>query len=218
MDVELEAYFDYWTTAPVKNRYFGIKVWPEKSKGEMKVTGYAIKASSSSRITKQVQNIAMNLIAVGKDEEEVTTALRDISVKVRDGSIPINDVYSSTRLSMKFKEYKTMPAVAKAALYYNEHMAQSKDDNFSQGDSVSWIYVNGFKDVPDYYTSVDGERKKAEFVAFRDVKELENYIINWDKVLDVMVKSKLMRIYEGLDWKLDDAAGAVLPRNILGDE
>lgn len=216
MDVELEAYFDYWITAPVKNRYFGYKVWPEKSKGEMKITGYAVKASSSSKITKQVQRTAMHLIATGAEEERVTDALRDISVSVRQGSIPIADVYCSTRLSKKFKDYKTVPAVAKAAMYYNEHVAKDKDDKLSKGDSVSWIYVSGFKNTPDYYTSTNGDKKKADFVAFRDEKELDNYVINWGKVLDVMVKSKLKRIYESLGWGLDAAAGAVVPRNIFG--
>ena len=218
MDVELEAYFDYWTTAPVKNRYFGIKVWPEKSKGEMKVTGYATKASSSSRITKQVQNTAMQLIATGKEEQEVTDALREISVTVRKGEIPIQDVYCSTRLSMDFKDYKTLPAVAKAALYYNEHVAQSKDEKYEKGESVSWIYVSGFKDeVEDYYT-FNGEKRKVDFVAFRELEELNDYIIDWDKVLDVMVKSKLKRIYESVNWELNAAAGAVVPRDLFGDE
>ena len=215
MDVELEAYFDYWTTAPVKNRYFGIKVWPEKSKGEMKITGYAVKASSSSKITKQIQNTAMQLIGTGKDEQEVTDALREISIPVRSGDIPIEDVYVSTRLSRTFNNYKTLPAVAKAALYYNQHVATSKDDKYQKGDSVSWIYVKGFKEgVKDYYT-FNQERRKVDFVAFRDKSELDNYIINWDKVLDVMVKSKLKRIYESVDWELDAAAGAVIPRNLL---
>ena len=41
---------------------------------------------------------------------------------------------------------------------------------------------------------------------------------DWDKVLDVMVKSKLKRIYESVGWELTEAAGAVLPRKLFGDE
>ena len=66
--------------------------------------------------------------------------------------------------------------------------------------------------MPDYYT-LKGERKKVDFVAFRDKAELENYAIDWDKVLSVMVKSKLMRIYESLDWALDAASGATMPKS-----
>jgi len=213
MEVELEAYFDYWTTAPVKNRYFGIKVWPEKSKGEMKIAGYAIKSSSSSRLTKQIQDMAMQLIAVGADETTVTDVLRDVSLAVKNGDIPIEDVACSSRLTMNFKDYKSLPAPAKAAMYYNEHVAKTKDERWGQGDSVPWTYVNGFVgDTPDYYT-LNGERKKVDFVAFRDKAELENYSIDWEKVLSVMVKSKLLRIYESLDWGLDVAAGDTIPKS-----
>jgi len=213
MEVELEAYFDYWTTAPVKNRYFGIKVWPEKSKGEMKIAGYEIKSSSSSRLTKQIQDMAMQLIATGADETTVTDVLRDVSLAVKNGDIPIEDVACSSRITMKFKDYKSLPAPAKAAMYYNEHVAKTKDERWGQGDSVPWTYVNGFVgDTPDYYT-LNGERKKVDFVAFRDKAELENYSIDWEKVLSVMVKSKLLRIYESLDWGLDVAAGDTIPKS-----
>lgn len=215
MEVELEAYFDYWITAPVKNRYFGIKVWPEKSKGEMKIAGYEIKASSSSRLTKQIQRTAMQMIGEGKDETSVTDVLRKVSLDVIDGNIPIEDVACSTRLTMDFNDYKSLPAVAKAALYYNEHVAKLPDDKWGKGDSVSWLYVKGFyDDVPDYYT-YKGERKKVDFVAFRNKEELDNYAIDWDKVLSVMVKSKLMRIYESLDWDLDVASGSIVPKSYI---
>jgi len=213
MEVELEAYFDYWTTAPVKNRYFGIKTWPEKSKGEMKIAGYEIKASSSSRITKRIQKVAMEMIGTGADETAVTDVLREISLQVKNGEIPIEDVACSSRLTMDFRDYKSLPAPAKAAMYYNEHVATNAEERWSKGDSVSWIYVKGFNDdVPDYYT-LKGERAKVNFVAFRDKAELKNYSIDWDKVLSVMVKSKLMRIYESLDWALDAASGVTMPKS-----
>jgi hypothetical protein len=83
---------------------------------------------------------------------------------------------------------------------------------------VSWIYVKGFKDgVEDYYT-FNGEKRKVDFVAFRDLTELDNYVIDWDKVLDVMVKSKLKRIYESVNWELNAAAGAIVPRDLFGSE
>ena len=82
MDVELEAYFDYWTTAPVKNRYFGFKTWPESEAGQLKVSGYELKASSSSA-TKRVQRTAMDMVGHQASEEEVTEALRAISLARR---------------------------------------------------------------------------------------------------------------------------------------
>lgn len=213
MEVELEAYFDYWTTAPVKNRYFGIKVWPEKSKGEMKIAGYEIKASSSSRLTKQIQDKAMQLIASGADETTVTDVLREVSLAVKNGEIPIDDVVSSSRIRRPLNKYDKPTPGIRAAMYYNEHVAKNKDEKWREDDSVTWTYVNGFVgDTPDYYT-LNGEREKAKYIAFRDKAELENYSIDWEKVLSVMVKSKLMRIYESLDWGLDVAAGDSIPKS-----
>ena len=215
MDVELEAYFDYWTTAPVKNRYFGIKVWPEKNKGEMKIAGYEIKSSSSARITKQIQDKAMQLIATGADETTVTDVLREVSLSVRNGDIPIEDVSCSSRLTKPLKEYDKPTPAARAAMYYNEHVAETPEQKWGQGDSVAWTYVKGFKDgIPDYYT-LKGERTKVTYIAYRDKAELSNYAIDWDKVLSVMVKSKLMRIYESLDWGLSAAAGDTMPKSYI---
>jgi DNA polymerase elongation subunit (family B) len=213
MEVELEAYFDYWTTAPIKNRYFGIKVWPEKSKGEMKIAGYEIKASSSSRLTKQIQDKAMQLIATGADETTVTDVLREVSLAVKNGEIPIDDVVSSSRIRRPLNKYDKPTPGIRAAMYYNEHVAKNKDEKWREDDSVTWTYVNGFVgDTPDYYT-LNGEREKAKYIAFRDKAELENYSIDWEKVLSVMVKSKLLRIYESLDWGLGVAAGDTIPKS-----
>ena len=208
MDVELEAYFDYWTTAPVKNRYFGYKVWPESDKGQLKVTGYAMKASSTARITKEIQETAMRLIGHGAEEEEVSSALRGLALKVKSGEIPINDVVLSTRLTKEPDAYDSPTPGAKAAMYYNEHLDGEK---WRQGDSVTWTYISDAGALPDYVT-INGERQRVQFMAFRDIDELGGAIIDWEKILDVLVKSKLKRLYESVGWDIATAAGDVVPR------
>lgn len=209
MDVELEAYFDYWTTASVKNRYFGYKVWPESDAGQLKVSGYELKASSSAPITKRVQARAMELIGHGAEEEEVTEVLREISLAVKNGNLPISDTVCSTRLTKEPDEYDSPTPGAKAALYFNQHC---EGEQWRKGDSVTWTYVKGFKEgIPDY-VDINDRRDKAAFIAFREPTELDNYIIDWDKVLDVLVKSKLKNLYEGVGWDVAPAAGDVVPK------
>ena len=209
MDVELETYFDYWTTAPVKNRYFGYKTWPESDAGQLKVSGYEIKASSSAPITKEIQETAMRLIGHGAEEEEVTETLRTLSLAVKNGEVPIKDTVCSTRLTKEPTKYESPTPGAKAALYYNQHCDGEK---WRKGDSVTWTYVKGFNDVPDYVT-IKGQPAPATFVAFREEDELSNYIVDWDKVLDVLVKSKLKRLYESVGWDIAAAAGDVVPKS-----
>lgn len=209
MDVELETYFDYWTTAPVKNRYFGYKSWPENEAGQLKVSGYEIKASSSAPITKEIQETAMRLIGHGAEEEEVTETLRALSLAVKNGEVPIKDTVCSTRLTKEPTKYESPTPGAKAALYYNQHCDGEK---WRKGDSVTWTYVKGFNDVPDFVT-IKGQPAPATFVAFREEDELSNYIVDWDKVLDVLVKSKLKRLYESVGWDIAAAAGDVVPKS-----
>jgi len=207
MDVELEAYFDYWITASVKNRYFGYKVWPESEKGQLKVTGYAIKASSSAPITKRIQSVAMKLIGHGADEEEVSSTLRKISLEVKNGTIPLADIIQSTRLTKPPHEYDKPTPGAKAAMHYNEHI---KGDKWKKGDSVSWTYIANTGTLPDYFT-IKGEKKRTQFMAFRDIDELDSVVIDWEKILDVLVKKKLKRLYESVGWDIAIAAGDIVP-------
>lgn len=209
MDVELEAYFDYWTTAPVKNRYFGYKSWPPNEKGQLKISGYEMKASSSAPITKQIQETAMRLIGHGAEEEEVTETLRQISLSVKNGDVPISHVVSSTRLTKDPHKYEKPTNGARAAMYYNQH---TKGEKWRQGDSVTWTYVKGVKEgTPDFYT-LDSQDIPVKYVAFRDAKELDNFIIDWDKVLSTLVKAKLKRLYESVGWDMAAAAGDVVPK------
>ena len=209
MDVELEAYFDYWTTAPVKNRYFGYKSWPPSEKGQLKISGYEMKASSSAPITKQIQETAMRLIGHGSEEDEVTNTLREISLSVKNGNVPISHIVSSTRLTKDPHKYEKPTNGARAAMYYNQHV---KGEKWKKGDSVTWTYVKGVKEnTPDFYT-LDGQDIPVKYVAFRDAKELDNFIIDWDKVLSTLVKAKLKRLYESVGWDMAAAAGDVVPK------
>lgn len=210
MDVELETYFDYWTTAPVKNRYFGYKVWPENEAGQLKVSGYEIKASSSAPITREIQEIAMRLIGHGAEEEEVTETLRALSLSVKSGDVPIKHTVCSTRLTKEPTKYQSPTPGAKAALYYNQHCG---GDPWRKGDSVTWTYIKGVKENIADFVTIKGQDTPVVFVAFREVEELSNYIVDWDKVLDVLVKSKLKRLYESVGWDIAAAAGDTVPKS-----
>ena len=150
----------------------------------------------------------MRLIGHGAEEEEVSSALRELALKVKSGEIPINDVVLSTRLTKEPDAYDSPTPGAKAAMYYNEHLDGEK---WRQGDSVTWTYVSDAGALPDYVT-INGERQRVQFMAFRDIDELGGAIIDWEKILDVLVKSKLKRLYESVGWDIATAAGDVVPR------
>lgn len=201
MEIEFEAYFDYWTTASVKNRNFGIITWPENKKGTMKVTGFAYKASSVSPLTKEVSEILFRQVGTGAEEKEVTDAIRDISTSVLDGEWGIDRLAPYGRIGKE--TYKNTPPLSvRAARYYNEHM--DPIDPVRVGDSIRWLYVS---EVPE-------RLPYTEVAAFRNPTELEGFSVDYGLIVDKFIKAKIKRVYDTLSWKsLDKACGAKMPKS-----
>jgi len=78
---------------------------------------------------------------------------------------------------------------------------------------VTWTYIKGVKENIADFVTIKGQDTPVVFVAFREVEELSNYIVDWDKVLDVLVKSKLKRLYESVGWDIAAAAGDTVPKS-----
>ena len=201
MNIEFEAYFDYWTTANVKNRNFGIITWPESKKGTMKVTGFAYKASSVSPLTKQVSEVLFRKVGTGAEEREVTDAIRDVSISVLNGDWNMERLAPYGRIGKE--NYKNTPPLSvRAARYYNSNM--SPIDPVRVGDSIRWLYVSK---VPE-------DMPHTVVAAFRNPVELEGFSVDYGLIVDKFVKAKIKRVYDTLGWEsLDEACGAKMPKS-----
>lgn len=200
MKVEFEAYFDYWTTADVKNQNFGIMTWPEEKKGTLKVTGFAYKASSVSPVTREIHGLIFNLVGIGAGEREVTEVIRPISLAVLKKEKTIEDLAPFGKIGQEKYERKP-PMAARAGIYYNEHLATISP--FRVGDSVQWIYVKA---------SPDG-LPHTEAVGFRNVDEIDGFVIDYPTAVEKFVRAKIKRIYKVLGWNsLGEACGEKLPK------
>lgn len=199
MDVEFEAFFDYWTTANSKNRNFGIITWPESKKGDLKVTGYGLKAANSSPLTRDIQRTMFRMISEGAEENDVSKEIRPISLALRKGEKSIEDLAPYGRLG-KASYDRVPPNGAKGALYYNENMASN--DPFRVGDSGQWVYVNS---VPDGFPTTN-------IVSFRDAEEIKDFSLDYDLMVEKFIRKKLEPIYEVLDWDLGFACGDKMPK------
>lgn len=199
MEIELEAYFDYWLTAGVKNQNFGIMVWPPEKKGVLKVTGFSYKASSVSPVTKEVQGRIFQMIGTGAEEEEVTAFIRPIAISVLKGDRSYDELAPYGKWGQaKYK--KTPPMAARAAMYYNEFI--NPREPFRVGDSLQWLYV---KAAPD-------NKPETQVVGFRDSDEIEFFHIDYDKCVEKFIRMKIFRIYEALGWDVKVASGAAVPK------
>jgi len=200
LDVELEAFFPYWFTANLKNRNFGIKSWPPEDAGEMKVTGYSIKASSAPQLTKVLLGEIFTLISNGKGEEEIFEEIRPKIKNAYNGGIPISDVSSYGSLSKELDDYHPShtPNAAKAARYSNEY----NNTAFGKRDSVKWLFID---DVPE-------GQPYSNVIAYSDESQLENYGVDWGTVVQKWVHKKLKSVYETLNWNLDGLTARRVPK------
>jgi DNA polymerase elongation subunit (family B) len=189
LDVELEAFFDYWLTADVKNRNFGIITWPEKKAGHLKVTGYEHKAANASPISKEVQEIAFRLIGAGSTEEEVYEALRPIVLSTFRKQKSVEEVAAFGRMG-KAKYERVPPNAAKAMLYYNHNL--SKEEPFLVNDQAQWVYVSG---VPD-------DMPHTNVVAFREASDIDDFTVDYGLLVEKFIRNKLESIYDVLDWDI----------------
>ena len=191
--VELEEWMPWWLLV-AKNRYVG-----KNEEGRMKVAGFAMKASSASKLSKQVQETAFDLICDGANEVAVTKEMREIVASLKNGGVEPSEVCTTTRLGMAIDKYKTLSGASRAAKYYNDNI---EGPEFGKGDSVSWVYVK----------SVPAGKPETDIVAFRETDDLEGFTLDTNTIINKAVKAKLKSAYDTLEWDLDAASGAAIPK------
>ena len=122
------------------------------------------------------------MICQGASESEVIDFIRPISLKIKKGKAELKEVTGVTRISKKLEKYEKPTLGAKAAVYYNKHMAERfNQPNFDEGDSVPWVYVAS---SPDWAPPTD-------IVCYKDISELEGFEPDWEKMVDRLVKAKV---------------------------
>tara|TARA_R100001129_G_scaffold54453_3_gene37417 strand:- start:1418 stop:1870 length:453 start_codon:yes stop_codon:yes gene_type:complete len=145
------------------------------------------------------------MLCDGANEMAVNDYIRPISIKIKKGEIPLEDVTGTTRIQKKLNQYADNVGVpgVKAARYYNKHMASKfKQDKFNEGDSVPWVYVS---EVPEGMPPID-------IITYHDVSEIEGFKPDWDKMVDKLVIQKIKPIFKAMGWSLDGASGAAMPK------
>ena len=197
--VEFEAYMPYWIVGG-KNLYYGICSWPPEDEGKKKSARWG-KISTLSPISKDLENDILTAICTGADEESVISIVRPLAKKIKRGDVDIKDISTTTRLQKRLTEYSdTAGGAVKAARYYNQHIVGR--NHFGEGDSVDWVYIAKPKDgLPS-----------TPVVAYEDVSELDGFVIDYDLMVDKIVKDKIKPIFRALDWDLERASGAAMPK------
>jgi DNA polymerase I len=207
LDVEFEAFFPYWFTAATKNRNFGIKSWPPEDEGDMKVTGFEMKAANAPPLSKNLQREVFTMICNGADEKVVFDKIRPIVKRVYSGECEIDDVVAYGRVQKKLDEYdKVVPNVAKAARYSNKFL----DTNYDKGESIKWLFING---VPE-------GQPQCNVLAFSEIEQLDGYSIDWTTCVNKWITKKLKLVFDTLEWDVERLTVRRIPRtfeSMIGD-
>tara|TARA_R100000734_G_C3247556_1_gene50190 strand:- start:47 stop:631 length:585 start_codon:yes stop_codon:yes gene_type:complete len=189
----------YWIVGG-KNLYYGICSYPPEDEGKVKSARWG-KISTLAPISKNLENDVLTAICTGADENEVISMVRPLSKQIQRGEVNCKEIATTTRLQKPLRNYAmTTGGAVKAARYYNEHL--SNGSQLGEGDSVNWVYVSK---TPDHLPSVD-------VVAFEDESDLNDFVLDYHKMVDRLVRAKIKPIFSALDWDLEMASGAAVPK------
>jgi DNA polymerase elongation subunit (family B) len=189
----------YWIVGG-KNLYYGICSWPPEDEGKKKSARWG-KISTLAPISKNLENDVLTAICTGASEDEVIDMIRPISKRIKRGDVKLSEVASTTRLQKSLSAYSaTTGGAVKGARYFNEHLATT--DKYGEGDSVNWVYV---VKAPDHLPPTD-------VVVYQKETDLDGFDLDYDKMVDKLVKQKMKGIFGALDWNLEFASGAAQPK------
>jgi DNA polymerase I len=195
--VEFEAYMPYWIVGG-KNLYYGICSYPPEDDGKVKSARWG-KISTLAPISKNLENDVLTAICSGAGEDDVINMIRPLSKRIKRGEVSPKEVATTTRLQKQLRDYSaTSGGAVKAARYYNEHFGGS----LGEGDSVNWVYV---RQTPEGMPPID-------VVAYEKEEQLDNFALNYDLMVEKLIKAKVKPIFQALDWDLERASGAAMPK------
>jgi len=196
--MEFEKVFNPIILLPeTKKRYAGRVVWEKgREANYIDVKGLEIRRTDSAEITKDIQLKVIEMILDGK-RDEIINYLRDIVKKIRDDRVSPSDLAVNIGIQKSLASYGVnsgIPYHIRAAMYSNRYLGT----RFDKGDKIKVLYVKGVKGYP-----------KTDVIAFTDDMKLPEIIIDYDKMIEVVVRSKVEKLLEiaNISWNEIEGRG-----------
>ena len=182
--VEFEKFMTSWAAAK-KNRNFGWVTWPKEG---LHCTGFELKKSNASQITKKVQGDAF--IALCRDaatQEEIDAIVMGAIQDAREGELTYKDITMRARLGKDPESYNQSGGFQGAAKAFNlKHPSRP----FKSGIGVPHIYTtNGIE-------------------AYQTEEDANSLSIDWTTVISKQIIAPTALIYEIMGWLPPDPSGA----------
>jgi len=171
------------------NRYGYNCIWDNGKECDfIDFTGLEIIRVDNAKITQDIQKTILEMLLKGNvKKEEIDKYVKDIKDKLIKGEYPWQ--YIGVPKGINKKKYKTKGANVKSAEWSNENL----DKKYTVGDRFLMIYGH-IKGLP-----------KTPYFAFNRDSDLDgkNVEVNWAKMFDLLIDSKISKIYQSLGWTVD---------------
>jgi len=167
-----------------KKKYAGWMIYKDgKEVDKISITGFESRRSDYPAVIRQFQTDLFNLILRGKLQKEVDKFVDEFVLNFK--KLPAEDIAFIKGMSRDFMDYEGTPIHIRAALLGNQRHKMS----FMKGSKIKYVYVT---DNPSGYNfeNVIGFQKSIP----------PGYTIDYDKMLDNLVWSRIISIYESIGW------------------
>jgi DNA polymerase I len=225
--IEFEKLYRRFFQAGKKKRYAGHIVWKEgKDVDDVDITGFEYKRSDIAGVTKRVQLEVIERIVHGEPLDSVKEYLHDIVSDFQDGEVPLEDIGVPGGIGKRLDAYDTDTAQVRGAKYANLLLGT----NFGRGSKPKRLYLERVKPAffdrfeannpelfpPEGRSGLSGDQRRKrelydEFRAEQDVICIEyedqlpeEFVVDYEKMLDKTLKGPISRIIEALDLSWDE--------------
>ncbi|WP_277553572.1 DNA-directed DNA polymerase [Halobaculum limi] len=211
--IEFEKLYRRFFQAGKKKRYAGHIVWKEgKDVDDIDITGFEYKRSDIAPVTKRVQKRVIEMIVHGEATDDIKDYLHDEIQNFLAGDADLDEVGIPGGIGKRLEAYETATAQVRGAKYANLLLGT----NFQRGSKPKRLYIE--KVHPDFWQRMESEhgldpqtdplygefKRDPDVICFEYADEVpEEFVVDWDKMLDKTLKGPIARIIEalGMSWE-----------------
>ena len=202
VELEFEKFAEKFFLTKKKNRYCGWLSWKDGdflSENKFFVMGFEMKKSNETAFAKEYQKNLLKMISLFEEKEAIVKYCNDSYSKIIKGEVELNNVIKRSRLRQPLEDYEAISGGVAGIVYYN----QQGYGNIGVGDSYYFMRMDN-KDLDEKCYLLNGESKEANYIAFKNLSEAEQFTPDLDFIAEAEVIKKSELIFESLGWSIKE--------------
>jgi DNA polymerase I len=190
--IKFEKVYRRFFQAGKKKRYAGNLVWKEgKTIDQIDIVGFEMRRSDSPQITREVQYTVIDLILRETDFAPVKAYLSGVISSYRKGAYSLDEIGIPGGIGKELDAYATRDAHIRGAIYSNTYLGT----DFKRGSKPKRVYIK----------NVTAKYPKTDVICFEYADQVpQEFVVDYETMLDRTIKQPISRIIEGVGWKWED--------------